>query len=255
MPQLAIYRKTLGFAQALRQLPDKRSINGLDHQIEELKKCEATLAESNALVVLKRDITVICPVFHQPTIFTVEDEALNAAITHMRTKIEDKDWPKDVVHDLLSRRLGQLKDAGNYVELTNALDPVFEKPLDFQKIAVGSIPGSTVHSRIAVYTRIYWKECMVGLLSAGRESTAVVSSMAEAGLRAYNDIDPVDHEPIVCEKVQQWNMCWEFLKALLDSKIGIECQALRAIRTTITNKLLFALSGWPCFVWLIGWRE
>ena len=235
MPQLAIYRKTSGLAHAMRHFPDKRSINGLDHQIEELRKCDSTRAESNALAALKQDITVICPVFHQPTIFTVEDEALNAAIAHIRTKIEDKDWPKDVVHDLLSRRLGQLKDAGNYVELTNALDPVFEKPLDFQKIVVGSIPGSTVHSRIAVYTRIYWKECMVGLLSAGQESAAMVSSMVEAALHAYMDIDPVDHEPIVCEKVQQWNICWEFIKALLDSKIGIECQALRTIPQSQTS--------------------
>ena len=226
MPSYRKYKTEHPFPDVMTKV-DQRTWGGIEHQIEATKGHPQTMHEHNKLCELKSDF-IVAGLFRQNVLPTLTDTQLITSIRHMRLKIKDADWPAQVLTDLLNRRLTALNAAQDWVGMQQVLDPLNASTFDLFAPTVGSLPSLTEHQRIQTFTTMFWKEIMVTLIGAGKKEVSTVLSLSRSGLTQYSNVDPLEHSNAVCAHVKHWRVIWHYLIALIDPRVGAECQAIVA---------------------------
>jgi len=200
---------------------DGRTLQGLGRQIKATEGNEQYDSVNAQLREIRDDVDV-CKLFHQPGVMEVEDSDLDPAVDRIAVKLSLKDWPMESINSMLSRKLVQHKKEERYEELVKGCDPFLSEALNLKNPRVGAIPNITEAAKMAICTRVLFRELFFGLVAKGREGLPAVKAVSVLIDAQFNKYDALDISSSALPVLKEYLALGRCFLALSDFTHGLE---------------------------------
>ena len=201
--------------------PDGRTIKGLRHQKAALGKNEHTLDEANQLEQIDADIEA-ATVFHEGVLETALDEDLFKSIDRIWPKINESEVKQSVYNLLLSRHLTIVRRDKDIVALHTACDPWICDKYNPKKPSVGSQPNLQEGTKIAVCSRVYFRETIVCLIMQAPTSCSLLIDLCSECLKRFGEHDVIDMSSDGTRALKVYLNSVKYVLTLLDKTLGLK---------------------------------
>ena len=165
----------------------------------------------------------LCEIFHPSQLPGAEDKDVDNAIDMLLPHVPLADWPQDVINALLSKKLSAHKDAEDFEKFFNAVDVWLVKQFSLKAPIVGTMPNTPMSTKIAICTRILYKETLVVMLGTGAAGVNHVSALMRVALGSLEIRDALD---MACQyeliALKEYLAIWHFSKTLLVPTVGLK---------------------------------
>lgn len=189
------------------------------HQIAALSEHDELKSDADLLQLHANDLAIAHQFIPECWARLSDDEKITA-ITHMIQKVAPKDWLQSVRQMLLAEQVQRLKKDAKYMQLADTIDPFATGAMDLLNPTLAGFGDLSEHSKLATFSRVFFKETLVTMIDQGEKQAAAVLVLVRHCMTKWESFDPIECSEAARDAVLGFRNVCKFLEIILDQELG-----------------------------------
>jgi hypothetical protein len=217
------YKAKTSISACMCSPPDGRTVSGMKHNIDELRKRPETIPSANELAAHKADVE-LCALLRPDKIFDTSKEQLEMAINHLMKRFDAKLWPVETRQNLVARYVDDDFHAGNFKIVADRCGAFTPGIFDATDPKIGCMEDVDEAGRISLSNRLMFKDCMLHLIEKGKAGHSEVLRYVAELKNQFATFDPIENSKLArSANAERVRIC-EYVQFVGESRSGAELE-------------------------------